>query len=86
MALTLHRSGSSPAISLAGALVRGPDGTPKHLHLSVPYVPLAARGARKRLQVAIERQIAENPDVPYTLHRMTKSGGVTNKRSWISWL
>jgi hypothetical protein len=83
--MRVSASAGSQSVGVAGALVRGSDGQPKHLHLSVPYVPLWDRRSRAWVRNRISAQAADS-SVPVTIHRMTRSGTVTNKKGWLSWL
>lgn len=78
--------GSAQPATLAGALVRTADGTPKVLHLSLPRLPMRARAARRWLRQQINDQTSAAPEVPVVFHRMRRDGGMTNERAWLAWL
>jgi hypothetical protein len=82
---TTHAAAENRSVGVAGALVSGPDGKPKHLHLSVPYVSLDDRSSRAWIRAQINSQSAA-VDVPVTIHRTTRNGKMTNKRGWLAWL
>ncbi len=82
---SVSRLAPSSGIGVAGALVRGPDGQPKALHLSLPTVPVYRRKQRAWLRAKINSQVAGNPGVPIIFHRLGRNG-MTNKRTWLAWL